>query len=202
MYAMNQDEETRWLRKVAISAVVAWAVVTTIAAVALGVSKINDDTALRRASTALSTADRNYALILKQQQRLDNTVLHGCIRLNILRAQSNASNWVDYQYITQQIRFTSSSLHSNFLALQQVGISPKVLRRALRQSLAALQTQRAQAATKAWVPLTNCTAVALSSGGSYSPPEAVSFSHGPPPKSVLSAKNASLPDPQGSLPPD
>lgn len=140
------------------------------------------------------------ALVEAEIHAQQNELLNSCIRLNIVRALDNSSHYSDYKTITQQIRFQSTSLRSNYLALRRIGLPKRILNRALKQAIAALASQRAQANTKEWVPLTNCTAIAISSGGTYLPPLPISFAAGPPPASALNSLNARNPDPVGSLP--
>lgn len=189
-------------------------VILAIAAISLSWQGARDHTAFRRANVALVQSAKNQAqtavalrratLALNQalanETRQSNEILHECVRLNIVRAEDNKSHFVDYKYMAQQVKFTAGSLKANYKALAHIGIPKSILKRALRQTEAALQTQRELVASKAWVPLTNCTAVALSSSGTYKPPVPTAFSRGLPPSTALSATNAAMPDPVGSVP--
>lgn len=112
-------------------------------------------------------------------------LLNGCRRLNILIRQDNSSNYADYRFITQQIKFTSRSLRSNYLALKHLGLPRRVLRRALRQSIAGLRSQRAQARAKKWTPPTDCQAAVNARGSAYRVTSPVSFAKRLPPRSAL-----------------
>jgi hypothetical protein len=183
-----------------IGAVFCWAVIATFGIAALGINTIRDHQALDKATRALNQSATAYAGVQQNTELISINILHACIRLNIVRAEDNTSHYGDYLVTTQQIKFQSASLRSNYIALQRIGIPKKILDRALAQSEASLKTERIQAESKSWVPLTNCTAVALSTGGTYKPPAPISFTRGKPPTTALNFTNAALADPVGSLP--
>lgn len=182
------------LKRNACIALACWAVIASVATGALLVQTARNNDALNRANAT-------YATVLRTQQAEANQILHSCIRLNILRQGENLSRYTDYRYISQQIMFQGRSLATNYEALARIGLARDVLDAALRQSLASLAIERVQAASKTWVPLTNCNAVALQTSGKYKPPLPISFARQLPPSSALDADNAALPDPVGSVPP-
>lgn len=135
---------------------------------------------------------------------------NSCIAQNITRATDNRSHLKDFELAmkviagqAQQIEFTKGSLHSNYVALQHLGISQRVLRRALRQSLAqlksseaSLRSERADARAKTWTALTNCAASPRA--GSSVRVYLIATKH--PPQSAMQFKNAEQIDPVGSVP--
>lgn len=192
--------ERRRLQHAAVVLLCCWAFLASIGAIASLIATANNSAALSRANKAVASATAAVKNTDNNSIRISNEVVHGCIRLNIIRASDNKSHYADYKYISQQVSFAAASLHSNYLALRKIGIDPKVLARALKQSQAILATERIQADSKEWVPLTNCNAVALASGGKYTPPEPIPFSKQAPPPSAMNPLNATQPDPVGSLP--
>lgn len=197
-YSRRRTDKPLW--RIAVGLLAAWAIVATFGIVSYGIITIQDHRALNRSSSALERSNAALARADRNTATIENNILHSCVRLNIVRAEDNKSHYGDYLVISQQLKFQSSSLKSNYAALKHIGVPIAVLNRALKQQLASLQTARIQADSKSWVPLTNCTAVALSSGGTYKPPQPIPFSQGKPPASSMDFRNAALNNPVGSLP--
>lgn len=172
-------------RALAWRAIIAWALLATIATIALIVALLHNDTALNRATRALAVAGNARSVA---DRSLRDALIHQCIATNVTRAIDNSSHAADYNV---------------FLFIEQRFLIPTKTETAAQKAVTALFAARLRGslASKTWMPLTNCSAVAQGAeqikfyplSQSSPPPYALGQTH-------AELANAAKPDPAGSIP--
>ena len=180
-------------RRLAVGALAAWAFIATVGIVSVVIQNARNTDALHQSAHALATSQRaiahaNTALVTVQMQQLQQhqQLVQGCERLNILRATANASSQASYD------------IDSLFFAAVRAN-HPKT-RKQRRLTRKFLRIEATALRTMAWTPLTDCVNAVNTQGSAYKPPLPIPFAKQRPPASALSAANARLPNPVGSVP--
>lgn len=181
------------LRKIVTGAIACWAIIATVAGVALLIQTSHNTSALHRAEHAVAKSNaavaksnaavRTSLTAIALQHKL---LLQGCIRSNLTRASDNASHQSDYSI--------DSFVLARFL-IPNPSETPEQ-----KRITSAFKARLLLAVTlKRWTPLTDCVVAIGKFGSAYKAPQPVPFSKKQPPASALSLQNAGLPAPVGSV---
>lgn len=180
-------------RKVAIGSIVCWAIVATLASVALYIQSGKDTSALNKASRAVEKADAavekaNRALATSRaiEAKQHSQLIQGCERLNVQRATANNAYAGSFSVFSFVYRFTQPTKAET---PRQRQITARFIGK-LHQAVVSEQ----------WTPLTDCRVAISNQGYTYKAPQPVSFSKRLPPASAMSAANARLATPVDSIP--
>lgn len=168
------------LRKMLTGAVACWAILATIAAIALAIQQSHDTSALHAATRAVNTSKKTSVRLRVQQQQ-------GCERANVQRALANSSYAAQYtidDFVVRRFLVPTKT---------ETGAQRRITSEFAPALKEAVKEQK-------WTRLTNCVLALSQNGPYYKAPEPVSFSVSSPPPSALDVVNASLPAPVGSVP--
>lgn len=182
------------LRRINKGLIVCWAVIATVAGVALYVQESHSTDALTKANSATAKANsatakasRALAAVVVQQRRQHEQLIQNCIRGNITRVNDNVSHRADYVY--------DFFVVSRFLTPTKTETARQ--KRITNQFAGQLKKQLH---AKQWTPLTDCQGSVAREGSTYRIASPVAFSKRFPPSSALSIPNARRVTPVGSLP--
>lgn len=192
---MGQHAQQLRLAKLALGAVVLWALIASVTTILLWIQTSHDQSALDRANAAVSAADlavqrSDVALAALQaaQDRQHLQLEQGCERLNVLRANTNATSALTFVLFRSVQGLTGQSDGSHKKHAHESS-QDRLFARSLRASVNSI----------AWTPLNDCLAAVTIHGFAYNAPLPIRFVVQRAPASALNPMNAAKLQPVGGV---